>query len=135
MSRPGALARAEQACTDLAASGQPVTFTAVAARAGIGRATLYRDPALRAIIDEHRQQAATQTPSPASPPTSQPCTPRSKPSPPASAATKNNSASSSAPAPRQYPGSKLINRPTDNSRPISRLMLSTTAWQNRSMPP
>ncbi len=59
MSRPGALARTEQACTDLAASGQPVTFTAVAARAGIGRATLYRDPALRAIIDGHRQQAAS----------------------------------------------------------------------------
>jgi hypothetical protein len=59
MSSPGLTARAEQACADLAASGQPVTFTAVAARAGIGRATLYRDPALRAVIDDHRRHAAS----------------------------------------------------------------------------
>jgi hypothetical protein len=59
MSRPDHTARAEQACSELAASGQPVTFTAVAARAGIGRATLYRDPALRALIEDHRQQAAS----------------------------------------------------------------------------
>ena len=59
MSSPDLTARAEQACADLAASGQPVTFTAVAARAGIGRATLYRDPALRAVIDGHRRDAAS----------------------------------------------------------------------------
>jgi hypothetical protein len=40
MSSPELAARAEQACTELARSGQPVTFTAVAARASIGRATL-----------------------------------------------------------------------------------------------
>jgi hypothetical protein len=49
--------RVEQACTDLAAAGQPVTFTAVAAQAGIGRATLYRNPELRALVDEHRARA------------------------------------------------------------------------------
>src|ERR1019366_1081420 len=58
-SRPALVARAEQACTQLAASGQPVTFTAVATRAGIGRATLYRDPGLRAVIEEHRHRAAS----------------------------------------------------------------------------
>jgi hypothetical protein len=58
MSRPEVTTRAEQACTELTRSGQPVTFTAVAARAGIGRATLYRDPALRAVIDDHRHRAA-----------------------------------------------------------------------------
>ena len=59
MSHPARLARAEQACAELAASGQPVTFTAVAARAGISRATLYRNPALRAVIETHRQQAGS----------------------------------------------------------------------------
>ncbi len=59
MSSPGLTARAEQACAELAASGQPVTFTAVAARAGISRATLYRDPALHAIVDGHRRHAAS----------------------------------------------------------------------------
>jgi hypothetical protein len=58
MSSPDLAARAEQACAELIASGQPVTFTAVAARAGIGRATLYRNPALRAVIDDHRRRSA-----------------------------------------------------------------------------
>jgi uncharacterized protein DUF6262 len=59
MTSPDRTYRAEQACAELAAAGQPVTFTAVAARAGIGRATLYRDPALRALIDSHRHDAAS----------------------------------------------------------------------------
>lgn len=49
--------RVEQTCRDLAAAHQPVTFDAVAARAGLGRATLYRRPELRALIEEHRQTA------------------------------------------------------------------------------
>jgi hypothetical protein len=52
----GRLARVEQACIDLAAAGEQITFGAVAARAGIGRATLYRRPELHAIVAEHRQQ-------------------------------------------------------------------------------
>jgi hypothetical protein len=59
MTSPERTARAEQACAELAAAGQPVTFTAVAGRAGIGRATLYRDPALRALIGSHRHDAAS----------------------------------------------------------------------------
>ncbi len=59
MNRPGNLSRAEQACNELTANGQPVTFTAVAEQAGIGRATLYSDPAIRAVIDDHRRQAAS----------------------------------------------------------------------------
>jgi len=59
MTVPDRTARAEQACAELAAAGQPVTFTAVAARAGIGRATLYRDPALRALVDGQRHDAAS----------------------------------------------------------------------------
>ncbi len=50
--------RVERACSELVASGQVVTFDAVAARAGIGRATLYRHPALHALVHEHRQRAA-----------------------------------------------------------------------------
>ena len=45
----------EQACRELAATNAPITFTAVADLAGIGRATLYRRPELRAVIEEHRQ--------------------------------------------------------------------------------
>jgi AcrR family transcriptional regulator len=46
--------RVEDACTELLLAGQPVTFDAVAARTGLGRATLYRNPDLRAVIEEHR---------------------------------------------------------------------------------
>jgi hypothetical protein len=36
-----------------------VTFTAVAAHTGLGRTTLYRDPMIRATIEENRHRAAT----------------------------------------------------------------------------
>ena len=58
MNQHDQLSRVEHACGELAASGEPVTFTAVSARAGIGRATLYRDTALRALVTSHRHQAA-----------------------------------------------------------------------------
>ena len=45
----------EQACRELAASSAPITFPAVADLAGIGRATLYRRPELRAVVEEQRQ--------------------------------------------------------------------------------
>ncbi len=48
--------RVERACRDLLTAGDAVTFDAVAAHAGIGRATLYRRPELRAIIEQHRQE-------------------------------------------------------------------------------
>lgn len=47
--------RVEQACHNLLTTGAEITFNEVAARAGIGRATLYRRPELRAIVEEHRQ--------------------------------------------------------------------------------
>lgn len=47
----------EQACTELAAVGEPVTFVTVASRSGIPRVTLYRNPVLRAIVEEHRARA------------------------------------------------------------------------------
>lgn len=46
--------RVERACQQLFTSGAAITFEAVAAHAGIGRATLYRRPELRAIIEGHR---------------------------------------------------------------------------------
>ena len=52
------LRRVEQACTDLLDAGEPVTFTAVAAPAGLARTTLYRNARLRAVIDEHRTHHA-----------------------------------------------------------------------------
>jgi AcrR family transcriptional regulator len=48
--------RVEQACLDLVAAGQEITVEAVAARAGIGRATIYRHPELNAVVHEHRQR-------------------------------------------------------------------------------
>ena len=44
----------EDACAAIILAGQPVTFDDVAARTGLGRATLYRNPDLRTIIEEHR---------------------------------------------------------------------------------
>ena len=54
MTSPDRAARAEQACAELAAAGQPVTFREVAARAQISRTTLYRWADLRAVIEEHQ---------------------------------------------------------------------------------
>jgi hypothetical protein len=51
------LARVEAACTQLAQAGRPVTFDAVANHADVGRATLYRRPELRAVVEEHRARA------------------------------------------------------------------------------
>jgi hypothetical protein len=36
---------------------EAITFAAVAHHAGLGRATLYRRPELRAVVDEHRAHA------------------------------------------------------------------------------
>jgi hypothetical protein len=52
------LARVEQACSELVAAGEQVTFDAVAAKAAIGRATLYRRPELHAVVTEHRWRGA-----------------------------------------------------------------------------
>lgn len=46
--------RVEDACAELLAQGHQISFDEVAARAGLGRATLYRNPDLRAIVEEHR---------------------------------------------------------------------------------
>jgi hypothetical protein len=48
------LGHIERACDELRRAAEPVTFTAVAARSGISRTTLYRDHTLRAVIEEHR---------------------------------------------------------------------------------
>jgi hypothetical protein len=57
MTNTDTIGRVEQACTELLADQQPVTFTQVAARTGLGRTTLYRNPSLRALIEEHRHRA------------------------------------------------------------------------------
>ena len=44
----------EDACADLLRSNTPITFDAVAAHTGLGRATLYRNTELRAVIEDHR---------------------------------------------------------------------------------
>lgn len=48
--------RVEDACADLLATGQTITFPDVASHTGLGRATLYRNPELRAIVEEHRSR-------------------------------------------------------------------------------
>ena len=47
--------RVEHACRHLLTTGTPITFDTVATHTGIGRATLYRRPELRAIVEEHRR--------------------------------------------------------------------------------
>jgi hypothetical protein len=48
------LAQVERVCAELVRAAEPVTFTAVAARSGVSRTTLYRDRTIRAVIEEHR---------------------------------------------------------------------------------
>jgi hypothetical protein len=59
MTDTNTLNRVERACAQLHHEGHSVTFTAVAARTGLGRSSLYRDPTIRAVIDEHRHRTAT----------------------------------------------------------------------------
>jgi hypothetical protein len=47
--------RVETACSELVAKGETVTFAAVARGAGLAKATLYRRPELRAIVEQHRR--------------------------------------------------------------------------------
>jgi hypothetical protein len=58
----------EHACGGLAARGEHVTFVAVSQRTGIPRVTLYRNPALRAVVEEHRSRAREATTLTDSPP-------------------------------------------------------------------
>ena len=44
----------ERACNELAVAGARVTFLAVSQRSGVPRVTLYRNPDLRALVEEHR---------------------------------------------------------------------------------
>ena len=53
MTNPDTLAAVERACADLLTGRNQVTFTAVAEHTGLSRTTLYRDAALRAVIEEH----------------------------------------------------------------------------------
>jgi sugar (pentulose or hexulose) kinase len=59
MTTTDTLNRVERACAQLHHDGQQITFTAIAAATGLGRTTLYRDPTLRAVIDQHRHRATT----------------------------------------------------------------------------
>ena len=55
------LNKIERACIDLTANGQPITIAAVAGIAGISRYTIYRNPGLRAVIEQHRRTASDKT--------------------------------------------------------------------------
>jgi hypothetical protein len=50
------VARVENACAEIIDEGAQVTFAAVAARVRLAKATLYRRPELRAVVEEHRTQ-------------------------------------------------------------------------------
>jgi hypothetical protein len=56
------LTAVERACADLRRDGHTVTFTAIAAATGISRTSLYREPDIRAVIDEHRHRSAHNAP-------------------------------------------------------------------------
>jgi hypothetical protein len=61
MTTPSLLNRVERACADLRRDDQTITFTAVATRAGLARSTLYRNPALRTVVDHHRHETSDTT--------------------------------------------------------------------------
>ena len=52
------LRKASDAIEHLDSSGQPVNFSAVAAAAGVSRASLYRDPGIRDLISRIRSAPA-----------------------------------------------------------------------------
>lgn len=54
MISPDTLARVENACSALHRDAKPITFVSVALLVGISRTSLYRDPSLRAVVDEYR---------------------------------------------------------------------------------
>jgi Family of unknown function (DUF6262) len=54
MTTSDTLNQVERACIELARDTGTVTFTAVAAATGLSRSTLYRNPALRTIIEHHQ---------------------------------------------------------------------------------
>ena len=60
-----ALAKTSQAIERLDRSGQPVTFSAVAAAAGVSRAWLYRNPSARDLITRLRTEPARTASTPA----------------------------------------------------------------------
>ena len=47
----------ESVCVELLTEGLQISFDEVAARTGLGRATLYRNPELRATVEEHRARS------------------------------------------------------------------------------
>ncbi len=57
MTSTDVFARVERVCAEPLCESQPVSFTAVAARADISRTTLYRDESLRAVVEEHRHRS------------------------------------------------------------------------------
>lgn len=61
MTTTSVLNQVERACDDLARDGLPVTFAAVATRTGMARSTLYRNQALRRLIEHHRRSEADGT--------------------------------------------------------------------------
>ena len=58
MTDTNTLKQVERACAQLRQEGHTATFTAVATITGLGRSTLYRDPTIRAIIEQHRHRSA-----------------------------------------------------------------------------
>jgi len=55
---PALIGRVEEALKELITADRPVTFTDVATGAGVARPTLYRNPTLRALVEEHRLRQA-----------------------------------------------------------------------------
>lgn len=109
---PSLTERVEQACSELLTAGEPITFDAVARGAGIGRATLYRRPELRVLVEEHRQQARDALTLTGLAVQIDQLRIALEPSPATYAATRNNYASSPEPANRADP-------PDGRTRPTS----------------
>jgi hypothetical protein len=61
MSSQTQIARIKAACRELATTDAAITFTAVAATTGLARSTLYRNPDLRALINDFKHDTTDRT--------------------------------------------------------------------------
>jgi hypothetical protein len=113
----------EDACAEIILAGKHVTSDDVAARTGLGRATLYRTPTYARSSKNTAPAAKKHTPSPGSPPRSPTSASRWTPSPPPCDATKKKSA--------DYESQKAANESLCSSEDLAKICRITMAQRLR----
>ena len=113
----------EDACAKIILAGKHVTTDDVAARTGLGRATLYRTPTYARSSKNTAPAAKKHTPSPGSPPRTPTSASRWTPSPPPCDATKKKSAA--------YESQKAANESLCSSEDLVKISRITMAQRLR----